>query len=252
MSYSTILFLIVTTWLIGAVFWPLFWYVRYKIKEARIYKQDVILVKEEAERQKDILFRVVVSNKLAGFEVVTWMTLWTSVFVALLPSINYLHSTQLEIADRRPWIVVTEPDIFLTPAGEKAANDNPLFITANLQNIGKTPARYDAALFTVKSFSGIYLQSEEVPSGILFPGQTKRIGWIARWNNQDSKLLEWARLERSPEILCTLCGLVFEINYRELRTKENIFLTKTELFWTNTKEGYIVGVEPSFETTDAR
>lgn len=253
MPYTIILYSLVSFYIMGGVVWPIFWFIKYRIGKREIYKpRNFILTKDEAKRQEKILYRNLVTNKLAGFSVVTWITLWTTTVALLLNSINYLHALQVEIQDRRPWISITSPQIILTEVGEKSESGNPLLISAYIENIGKTPAEYTSELVLMDSFPKIFLSEEESLAGILFPGEKRRIGWLARWNNVDEDLLKWAREVRGPEILCVLCGLDLKINYTPLYSQETKYFTRSELEWSQPKEGYIGRVEQSFQTIDAR
>lgn len=251
--YGILLSSIVFFWVFVGVIWPAYCLLRYNLAKAKITKVDFILTKDEHTRQKKILHRIWVSNKLVGFTVVSWVTLWSTTFLTLVTSINYLHSTQLEILDRRPWVTINAPQVILTTVGQKTNSGNPLLISTYVENIGKTPAVFDSEVVLKNSYPGIFVTEEEPSDGVLFPGEKRRIGWIARWNNEDEAISEWARTQRGPYILCVLCGATLRVNYKTLNTaKAKDYFTLSELEWSVNKEGYIAGVEQSFKTIDAR
>ncbi|MFA6077373.1 MAG: hypothetical protein WC735_04860 [Candidatus Paceibacterota bacterium] len=253
MPYEITLFFVVSFFLFGGVMWPTFWLTKYRIKKKEIHKRkDFVILKDEARRQERILYRNLVTNKLAGFKVVTWITVWITTATFLLTSINYLHAVQLEIQDRRPWISIAPSQIAITEVGEKKKSGEPLLVTTYIENIGKTPAKYISGIVLKNSYSEISLSEEEPITGILFPGEKRRIGWLARWNNDDESLLKWAREVRGPEILCVLCGVEIKVDYTPINSQGTKYFTLSELEWSQPKEGYVGKVEQSFKTLDAK
>ncbi|MEK7565001.1 MAG: hypothetical protein AAB501_02075 [Patescibacteria group bacterium] len=143
-------------------------------------------------------------------------------FTLVVVTVNtLLQSMQTSEKIDRPFINLENSLLQYTKTDIDTGKFNQLSFETYLVNTGKLPAVFDVSKITVDGYTKVIKTPVEQTSGVIFPNQHIKLAWILEWNEDSEELIKWAREERDPRYLCTVCGLSITTDYRLIGEEKN-------------------------------